>query len=38
MARECAKAYVRQREELGFPMLKDPEERAKLGLDEKEAK
>ncbi len=38
MARDCAKAYVGQREKLGFPMLKDPEERKKLGLDEKEAK
>lgn len=38
MARDCAKGYVEQREKLGFPMLKDPEERKKLGLDEKEAK
>lgn len=38
MARECAKAYVVQRENLGFPLLKDEKERIKLGLDEKEAK
>ncbi len=37
MARECAKAYVKQREALGYPLLKDLEERAKLGLDKKEA-
>ena len=34
MARECAKGYVKQREALGYPMLKDPELRAKLNLDQ----
>jgi hypothetical protein len=35
MARLCAQAYVKQREALGYPMLKDPEMRAKLNLDKK---
>lgn len=34
MARACAQAYVKQRETLGYPMLKDPELRAKLNLDQ----
>lgn len=34
MARECAKGYVKQRETLGYPMIKDPELRAKLNLDQ----
>lgn len=34
MARMCAQAYVAQREALGYPMIKDPELRAKLHLDE----
>ena len=33
MARACAQAYVKQREALGYPMLKDPVMRAKLNLD-----
>ena len=36
MARACAQAYVKQREALGYPMLKDPVMRAKLNLDKKE--
>lgn len=35
MARACAQGYVKQREALGFPMIKDPAQRAKLGLDQK---
>lgn len=34
MARLCAEGYVEQRRQLGFPLLKDPEERRLLGLDE----
>ena len=34
MARLCAQAYVAQREALGYPMIKDPELRAKLNLDQ----
>ena len=34
MARMCAQAYVAQREALGYPMIKDPELRAKLNLDQ----
>ena len=34
MARMCAQAYVTQREALGYPMIKDPELRAKLNLDQ----
>jgi glycyl-tRNA synthetase alpha chain len=33
MARACAQAYVKQRQELGYPMLKDQSIRAQLGLD-----
>lgn len=33
MARQCAEAYVQQRERLGFPMLKDAEQRKLLGLE-----
>lgn len=33
MARACAQGYVKQREALGYPMLKDPAMRAKLNLD-----
>lgn len=33
MARQCAEAYVQQRERLGFPMLKDVEQRKLLGLE-----
>ena len=36
MARACAQAYVKQREALGYPMLKDPAMRAKLNLDKNE--
>ena len=36
MARACAQAYVKQREALGYPMLKDPVLRAKLNLDKTE--
>jgi len=36
LAKNCALAYVRQREALGYPMLKDKEIRAKLGLDKEE--
>lgn len=32
LARLCAQAFVVQREKLGFPLLKDPQERAKLGV------
>jgi glycyl-tRNA synthetase alpha chain len=32
LARLCAKAYLEQRERLGYPLLKDPEARAELGL------
>ena len=34
MARLCADAYVEQRQRLGFPLLKDAEQRRLLGLDE----
>jgi len=37
LAKRCAEGYVEQREKLGYPMLKDADIRAKLGLD-KEAK
>lgn len=37
LAKNCALAYVKQREALGYPMLKDKEIRAKLGLDKEEA-
>lgn len=33
MARQCAEAYVQQRERLGFPMLKNAEQRKLLGLE-----
>ena len=33
MARQCAEAYVQQRGRLGFPMLKDAEQRKLLGLE-----
>lgn len=33
MARLCAEAYVEQRQKLGFPLLKDEEQRRLLGLD-----
>ena len=33
MARACAQAYVKQRRELGYPMLKDQTVRDQLGLD-----
>ena len=36
MARACAQGYVKQREALGYPMLKDPVLRAKLNLDKTE--
>ena len=36
MARACAQGYVKQREALGYPMLKDPALRAKLNLDKTE--
>ena len=36
MARVCAQAYVQKRESLGYPLIKDPAERARLGLDKKE--
>ncbi|MHB1420165.1 MAG: glycine--tRNA ligase subunit alpha [Bacillota bacterium] len=32
LARTCAQAYVAQRERLGYPLLKDPEQRRLLGL------
>ena len=38
MARACAQGYVKQREALGYPMLKDPVMRAKLNLDQDTAK
>ncbi|MCL2817688.1 MAG: glycine--tRNA ligase subunit alpha [Clostridiales bacterium] len=34
LARACAAAYVKQREALGFPMLKDPALRKSFGLEE----
>ncbi len=34
MARLCAEAYVEQRQRLGFPLLKDPEQRRLLGLEQ----
>ena len=34
MARACAQAYVKQREALGYPLVKDPVLRAKLNLDQ----
>ena len=34
MGRMDAQAYVAQREALGYPMIKDPELRAKLNLDQ----
>lgn len=36
MARQCAQAYVEQREKLGYPLLKDQSARKALGLDQKE--
>jgi glycyl-tRNA synthetase alpha chain len=33
MARLCAQGYVEQRAKLGYPMLKNPEERQKYGVD-----
>ncbi|WP_227767492.1 glycine--tRNA ligase subunit alpha [Zhaonella formicivorans] len=33
LARLCAQAFIAQREKLGFPLLKDREERCRLGLD-----
>lgn len=33
MARACAQAYIQQRKELGYPMLKDQAIRDQLGLD-----
>lgn len=33
LARLCAELYLRQREELGYPLLKDPAERKRLGLE-----
>ncbi|MGI6224612.1 MAG: glycine--tRNA ligase subunit alpha [Peptococcales bacterium] len=41
MARVCAQGYVKQRETLGYPLIKNPKEREALGLieeKEKEAK
>lgn len=32
LARLCAQAYVKQREELGFPLIKDEKKRAEMGL------
>ena len=37
LAKNCACAYVKQREALGYPMLKDKEIRKKLALDKEEA-
>lgn len=34
MARVCAQGYVKQREALGYPLVKDPAIRAKLHLDQ----
>lgn len=34
MAKLCAQGYVKQRAALGYPMIKDPEMRAKLNLDQ----
>jgi len=34
MARACAQGYVKQREALGYPLVKDPAIRAKLHLDQ----
>lgn len=36
LTRLCAAAYVKQRETLGYPLLKDKELRAQLGLDKEE--
>lgn len=36
MARACAQGYIKQRETLGFPLLKDKDTHEKLGLDQKE--
>jgi glycyl-tRNA synthetase alpha chain len=33
MARKCAQGYVKQREELGYPLVKSEKERALLGLE-----
>ena len=39
MARVCAQAYVQQRESLGYPLIKEPGLREKMGLNScKEAK
>ena len=35
MARVCAAAYLKQREELGYPLIKDKAMRQKLGLEDK---
>ena len=35
MARACAAAYLKQREELGYPLIKDKAMRQKLGLEDK---
>ena len=34
MAKMCANAYVKKREALGFPLIKDQAVRAQLGLDQ----
>ena len=35
MARECAAAYLKQREDMGYPLIKDKAMREKLGLEVK---
>ncbi|MEE0775655.1 MAG: glycine--tRNA ligase subunit alpha [Bacillota bacterium] len=35
LARMAAEGYVAQREKLGYPLIKDPEKRKAMGLDEK---
>ncbi|MDD4716384.1 MAG: glycine--tRNA ligase subunit alpha, partial [Oscillospiraceae bacterium] len=32
LARLCAQGYVKQREELGYPLIKDPKKRQTMGL------
>ncbi|MEW6661577.1 MAG: glycine--tRNA ligase subunit alpha [Bacillota bacterium] len=35
LARQCAAAFIKQREDLQFPLIKDPAERRQMGLLEK---
>ncbi len=38
LARACAEAYLAQRTKMNFPLIKDPQLRASLGLDQEEQK